>query len=344
MSLPPSEIPQGAIRFNTDSQKLEFYAQGEWWNMVIDNVGIATGGDTTAGARGVYISGQAAPPTGDLSTIEYVNIASTGSREDFGNLSVTDGGGNQPMSDRTRAVFSGENGPSGPDIDYVTISSTGNATDWGANLNRNTQYGMGISNSTRGIQAGAFNTPDHTGMDFVTIQSTGTVTDFGDLGTGASHGASVMSPTRGIFMGGYYAPGGNVTDKMQMVTTASTGGSQDFGNLSSSCHNNAGACSATRGVIAFGGTPSNVNTMEYITMSTLGNSTNFGDMNQVTTHNGGGCCSPTRGLFMGGYSPGYQTYMSMINIPTQGNAVDWGNSLSSGRINVQGCSNAHGGL
>ena len=47
---------------------------------------------------------------------------------------------------------------------------------------------------------------------------------------------------------------------------------------------------------------------------------------------------------MGGYSPGYQTYMSMINIPTQGNAVDWGNSLSSGRINVQGCSNAHGGL
>ena len=34
MSLPPSgEIPQGAIRFNTDSQKLEFYAQGEWWVM-----------------------------------------------------------------------------------------------------------------------------------------------------------------------------------------------------------------------------------------------------------------------------------------------------------------------
>ena len=28
-----SAIPQGAIRFNTDSQRLEFYAQGEWWVM-----------------------------------------------------------------------------------------------------------------------------------------------------------------------------------------------------------------------------------------------------------------------------------------------------------------------
>ena len=36
MSLPPSEIPQGAIRFNTDSQRLEFYAQGEWWVMSTD--------------------------------------------------------------------------------------------------------------------------------------------------------------------------------------------------------------------------------------------------------------------------------------------------------------------
>ena len=36
MSLPPSEIPQGAIRFNTDTHKLEFYAQGEWWIMSTD--------------------------------------------------------------------------------------------------------------------------------------------------------------------------------------------------------------------------------------------------------------------------------------------------------------------
>jgi hypothetical protein len=52
MSLPPSEIPQGAIRFNTDSQKLEFYAQGEWWVMSTDTPNLGRGADSTPGARG----------------------------------------------------------------------------------------------------------------------------------------------------------------------------------------------------------------------------------------------------------------------------------------------------
>ena len=340
-----SEIPQGAIRFNTDSQRLEFYAQGEWWVMSTDTPNLGRSVDTTPGARGVYIEGQAPSPGLELSGIEYINIATTGTREDFGSLSVTDGGGNQPMSDRTRAVFSGEN-PAGPDIEYVTISSTGNAIDWGANLNRNAYYGMAISNSTRGVQAGSFSAPDNTGMDYVTIQSAGTVTDFGDLGTGASHGASVMSPTRGVFCGGYYT-GPNQTNKMQFVTTASTGGTQDFGNLSAEAWNSAGACSATRGIIALGSTPGVSSTaIEYITLSSTGNSNSFGELSNQTahSHHGGGCCSPTRGVIMGGYDGAYKNYMSMINISTQGDAVDWGTTLAGGRINTVGCSNAHGGL
>ena len=54
MSLPPSgEIPQGAIRFNTDSQRLEFYAQGEWWVMSTDTPNLGQGTDSTPGPRGV---------------------------------------------------------------------------------------------------------------------------------------------------------------------------------------------------------------------------------------------------------------------------------------------------
>ena len=30
---PPIEVPQGAIRLNTDSQKLEFFAQDRWYEM-----------------------------------------------------------------------------------------------------------------------------------------------------------------------------------------------------------------------------------------------------------------------------------------------------------------------
>ena len=53
MSLPPSEVPQGAIRFNTDAQRLEFYAQGEWWVMSTDPPNLGRSVDTTPGARGL---------------------------------------------------------------------------------------------------------------------------------------------------------------------------------------------------------------------------------------------------------------------------------------------------
>ena len=49
-----SEIPQGAIRFNTDSQRLEFYAQGEWWVMSTDTPNLGRSVDSTPGARGIF--------------------------------------------------------------------------------------------------------------------------------------------------------------------------------------------------------------------------------------------------------------------------------------------------
>ena len=86
MSLPPSEVPQGAIRFNTDSQRLEFYAQGEWWVMSTDTPNLGTSGDPTPGARGIFAGGFLTP--GDSDTIDYINISSTGNAVDFGDLLV----------------------------------------------------------------------------------------------------------------------------------------------------------------------------------------------------------------------------------------------------------------
>ena len=34
---PPIEVPQGAIRLNTDSQKLEFFAQDRWYEMATED-------------------------------------------------------------------------------------------------------------------------------------------------------------------------------------------------------------------------------------------------------------------------------------------------------------------
>ena len=87
MSLPPSEIPQGAIRFNTDSQKLEFYAQGEWWVMSTDTPNLGRGVESTPGPRGVFPGGRNASNT-MTDDMDYINISSTGDAQDFGDLTV----------------------------------------------------------------------------------------------------------------------------------------------------------------------------------------------------------------------------------------------------------------
>ena len=93
---------------------------------------------------------------GDYSAnvMDYVTIGSTGNATDFGDLSVvrisTDG-----ASSNTRGLFmGGYNASFGASqtyrtntIDYITIASTGNATDFGDLTNHGT--GGGTSNGTK---------------------------------------------------------------------------------------------------------------------------------------------------------------------------------------------------
>ena len=91
MSLPPSgEIPQGAIRFNTDSQRLEFYAQGEWWVMSTDTPNLGTSDDSTPGPRGVFPGGRSGSTT-MTDDMDFINISSTGDALDFGDLYLATG-------------------------------------------------------------------------------------------------------------------------------------------------------------------------------------------------------------------------------------------------------------
>ena len=87
-------------------------------------------------------------------------------------------------SNSTRAIFGGGNSGSSPNfqnvIDYITIASTGDATDFGdltvarANL-------ASMSNSIRGVFTGGATPGNNDNIDFVTIASTGDAADFGDL-------------------------------------------------------------------------------------------------------------------------------------------------------------------
>ena len=180
MSLPPSEVPQGAIRFNTDSQRLEFYAQGEWWVMSTDTPNLAQSGDPTPGARGLFAGGY--QPGAYQNDIDYINIASTGNTQDFGtlNTSPTAGAG---VGSRTRALFAGGYGSGGAtpaEIDTVVFASTGNASDFGDLNNSGNIRRAGAGNATRGLFAGG-GAIGATQIDYVTIASEGNAVDFGDL-------------------------------------------------------------------------------------------------------------------------------------------------------------------
>ena len=102
----------------------------------------------------------------------------------------------------------------------------------------------------------------------------------------------------------------------------------------------------TRGV--FGGgdstiTPSStpVNTIDYVTITTLGNAVDFGDL--YTGRGPGGLASATRGVFFGGYAPTNSTNIHYITISSTGNSTSFG-SLITARTYPTGVSNGSRGV
>ena len=187
MSLPPSEIPQGAIRFNTDSQRLEFYAQGEWWVMSTDTPNLGRGVDSTPGARGVWAGGLNPSGGGYQNVIDYGNIASPGNAIDFGNLTLSRGM-LAAVASNSRGVFMGgyAGTPRRDTMDFITFASTGDATDFG-DLIAGTSRAAAVSNQTRGVIGGGDTDSPGTGgvttINYITIASTSGSIDFGELNT-----------------------------------------------------------------------------------------------------------------------------------------------------------------
>ena len=304
----------------------------------------ATNAVTSGGTRAVYHSFET-PTTSTYDTLEYLNIATLGSVNDFGNL--TNQKFNQvACSSNTRGLFASgytESPASGNNfIDYVTIMSTGNAKDFG-DLSFVTYVPDACSNQIRGIYAGGAAAPNYSGqtsIDYVTISTLGNGKDFGDL-TRARHSLSgVSSPTRGVFAAGNASPVANLNN-IDYVTIASTGNAQDFGDIGTGRAGSAGASSSIRGLFAGGYNPSVLNSIDFITIATTGNTQDFGDLTAVRRF-AGGTSSTTRGVFIAGYSPSATNTIDYVNIQTTGNAVDFGETINKTQANA--CSNGHGGL
>ena len=126
-------------------------------------------------------------------------------------------------------------------------------------------------------------------IDYVTISSTGNATDFGDATVARGEmSACVTSSTRLVAGGGTISPDGAETNVMDYITIASTGDATDFGDLSVTRSLIGGASNSTRGIFAGGETPSLVNTIDKITIASTGNASDYGDIiKNISRHMGG---------------------------------------------------------
>jgi hypothetical protein len=204
-------------------------------------------------------------------------------------------------------------------IDYITISTTGNAIDFGDLTNARRGSSSTFASSTRGCFSNGFSTAAENRIDYITISSTGNAATFGNTLTAFYSATGLANSTRGIIAGG--VPSSNV---IQYATIASTGNTVDFGDTSFAGGYKSACASSTRGIIA-GGTSSNV--IDFIIISTLGNSSDFGDLTQARGALAGGSNS-TRGIFGGGTTPTLSNVIDYITISTTGNAIDFGDLLS----------------
>ena len=295
MSINPVEIPTGAVRYNTDSNKMEVYIGSTWMEVAVSSPNL------DGGARGIFTGG--ATPSA-VNTIDFVTISTAGDATDFGDLSTVLRA-HASFADRTRGLNAAGGNPSVTNtIEFITISSTGNSQNFG-DLTVARDYLAGINNATRGVAGGAWGPSRSDVIDFVTMQSTGNAVDFGNLLTAKQTDGSFSSPTRGFWVGGasgsspdYDASTSGTV--INFITTSSTGNAQDFGDLINGTYAKVGASNSIRGLAAGGyGSPANIVAIELIIMATLGNSIDFGDMSNAHYY-GAGTSDKTRAIFGGG--------------------------------------------
>lgn len=294
----------------------------------------------------------AAPPRvvfggGQNNVIQYVTLSTTGNTSDFGDL-YTNAGDTQIESpaacaSATTGVFGGGFGtPNAASIalmQYITIASTGNSTNFG-NLSANNYQLAACNSSTRGVFGGGLAPNAVNTMNYITISSTGNSTTFGQLTVGRTALAALSSSTRGVFSGGTNSSSArqNVID---YITIASVGNATDFGDLSATTSFLASASNSTRGIIGGGTTGSTVDTIQYITIASAGNATSFGALT-VARWGLAAVSSTTTVAFAGGGSPAVNV-IDKVTIATTGNATDFGDLLQT-NYNLAGLSAGNGGV
>ena len=294
--------------------------------------------------RGIVYAGYA---PGHVLNIDYFTISTLGNAVQFGS-DPTPSMQMGANSSSTRMVFGGGTTPSATDCRYVEIAQTGKSMEF-ANLSAD-RRGTGChSNGVRGFFSGGAPTGNDLYIDYVNIANKADATRFGDLSLDRRQGAGLGSQTRGVFTGGYMLASPYIRyNVIDYVTIATTGNAKDFGDLTIQKGAIGAGSNATRGFVpggtTAGGGSAESEVIDYLSISSLGNALNFGDLS-VGKHNVGVCPNETRAVFCGGYNPAGTNVMEYIQISTTGDSTDFGD-LTAGRSagNDGASSDSHGGL
>lgn len=175
----------------------------------------------------------------------------------------------------------------------------------------------------RGLIAGGATSGSNTNViQYLNLNSNSNAVDFGDLGSVEALNGAVGSSTRAVFAYGNFLP------TAVYVEFATQGNSSNFGsiygNFGDGVYGKAALSNDTRGLFSGGYySAAYLNVIEYITIATLGNSLDFGDLSQGRT-SVTGCGSTTRGIFAGGGTPADTTRIDYVTINSAGNATTFG--------------------
>jgi hypothetical protein len=226
------------------------------------------------------------------SSMFYVNSSSKSESMVYGN-STLERFGASGCSSSTRGLFGGGDTYAVPTvstcvIDYITISSLGNANNFG-NLYIKRKDLSACSSSTNGFFCGGM-IPGYTkAIDCVTISTLGNASEFGSLSDAVIFTAASSSPTHGFIGGGKANINDNIVriSSIDRLSLSTYGEVSNFGNLTlSRCL--FGACSSSTKCVFTGGSSSDeihviepndppiYDTMDYINTASGGEASEFG--------------------------------------------------------------------
>jgi hypothetical protein len=216
-------------------------------------------------------------------------------------------------------------------LESLNINTTGNSVNFGT-LSSPKAWGASAGTSTRFLHIGGWNGASVNTINYGTFATKGNTESFGTFSTALDSIQATGTNTRLFIFGGKGPLQSNFVSTISSLDPNSRGGNTNFGNLSGNRYNIHQAGNSTRIILA-GGQPSTINdaanrslnTIEFFTISSGGNSASFGTLAE-TISEGRGVASQTRFLSLGGFTfgVGARNTINQINIASRGNGTNFG--------------------